>query len=47
MAADDPLSKEFYEGDRRLVLGTFHDAEPWVEVWIDDDGKLAAIPRIT
>src|SRR5207245_2700911 len=44
---DDPLSKAFYEGDRRLVLRTFHDAEPWVEVWIDDDGKLETITRIT
>jgi len=30
----------------RLVVWTFHEAEPWVEVWLDG-GRLKAIPRIT
>ncbi len=44
---DDPLSREFYEGERTLVLRTSHNAEPWVEVWVDGNGKLETIPRIT
>jgi hypothetical protein len=31
----------------RLVLWTFHEAEPWVEVWLDKGGRLKAVPRIT
>ncbi len=31
----------------KLVLWTFRGAEPWVEVWCDDDGGLTTIPRIT
>lgn len=44
---DDPLSREFYEGERSLLLRTFRDAEPWVEVWGGTNGYLEAIPRIT
>jgi hypothetical protein len=29
-------------GDNRLVLWTFRDAEPWVEVWMDKDGRRHA-----
>jgi hypothetical protein len=31
----------------RLVLWTFRDAEPWVEVWGDGAGELHAVARIT
>jgi len=31
----------------RLVLWTFHEAEPWIEVWLDKDGRLKAVPRVT
>jgi len=44
---DDPTTQAFYEGERRLVLRTFQDAEPWVEVWLDGDGRLDVLPRIT
>ena len=41
------------DGDRgqrleaRLLLTTFEDAEPWVEVWHDADGGLRAMERTT
>lgn len=31
----------------RLVLWTFRDAEPWLEVWQRHSGQLAVVPRIT
>jgi hypothetical protein len=31
---------------KRLVLWTLRDAEPWIEVW-EDGGALRAIPRVT
>jgi hypothetical protein len=31
----------------RLVLWTFQDAEPWVEVWLDEGGRLKTVRRIT
>jgi hypothetical protein len=34
-------------GENRLVLWTFRDAEPWVEVWLDTHGKLHAWGLIT
>lgn len=44
---DDPEDLAFWQVDRRLVLRTSHDSEPWVEVWMHSDGHLEAIERIT
>jgi hypothetical protein len=40
---DDSYDRDY----GRLVLWTFHDSEPWVEVWLDKSGKLSVLPRIT
>jgi hypothetical protein len=42
-----PDSDDYGAQPERLVLWTFRDAEPWVEVWTDDSGSLLAVPRIT
>jgi hypothetical protein len=42
-----PDSEDFAAQPGRLVLWTFRDAEPWVEVWADESGSLRAVPRIT
>jgi hypothetical protein len=44
---DDPEDLAFWQMNRRLVLRTSHDTEPWVEVWMHGDGRLEAIARIT
>jgi hypothetical protein len=33
--------------ERRLVAWTFQDAEPWVEVWLGEEGTFNVIQRIT
>jgi len=33
--------------EQTLLLWTFKDAEPWVEVWLDEDQMLRVIQRIT
>lgn len=42
-----PDSDDYKAQPGRLVLWTFRDAEPWVEVWTDESGSLRAVPRIT
>lgn len=33
--------------DKRLVAMTYHDAEPWLEVWTDDKRNFEVLQRIT
>lgn len=33
--------------ERRLVLWTFRDCEPWVEVWLNRSGRFQVLQRIT
>jgi hypothetical protein len=42
-----PDDDTYDRGDDRLVLWTFKDAEPWIEVWLTGSGKLKAQSRIT
>jgi hypothetical protein len=42
-----PDADRYDDRPGRLVLWTFRDAEPWVEVWLDQMGRLTAIRRIT
>ncbi len=42
-----PDMDAFDEEKGHLILWTFRDAEPWVEVWLEDSGRLKVIPRIT
>src|SRR5262249_24848724 len=42
-----PENDAYDDEPGRLVLWTFRDAEPWLEVWQRPSGKLDVIPRIT
>jgi hypothetical protein len=42
-----PEDDAYDQREGRLVLWTFRDAEPWIEVWMTDAGQLNVVPRIT
>jgi hypothetical protein len=42
-----PEDDRFDRGDNELLLWTFEDAEPWVEVWLTAQGELVVQERIT
>jgi hypothetical protein len=42
-----PENDAYDDEPGRLVLWTFKDAEPWLEVWQRPSGHLEVIPRIT
>jgi hypothetical protein len=42
-----PESDAYDDEPGRLVLWTFKDSEPWLEVWQRPSGQLEVVPRIT
>jgi hypothetical protein len=42
-----PDNEAYDDEPGRLVLWTFKDSEPWLEVWQRPTGQLEVVPRIT